>query len=148
MSEIEEKERAKRIAQEVMRKNDGNFAKKAIKSTKLTLFILGGLFFIWAVVYGVVLADDLISLIFYGVMGVIYILLAFWTESKPFAAILTALIIYGTLILLFALIDPMTLFRGIILKAAIIASLIRGIMQARKIPQEFKVDTLDSELMQ
>ena len=58
--------------------------------------------------------------------------LAFWTKKKPYAALLTALIIYGSLLLGDAILDPSTIYKGIILKIAIIVSLISGLRNAKE----------------
>lgn len=58
--------------------------------------------------------------------------LAFWTKKKPFAALLTALILYGSLLILDAVFDPSTIYKGLILKIAIIVSLITGLRNAKE----------------
>ena len=65
-------------------------------------------------------------------VALIFAGLAFWTKKKPFAALLTALILYGSLLILDAIFEPSSIIRGIILKIGIIVSLISGIRNARE----------------
>jgi UDP-N-acetylmuramyl pentapeptide phosphotransferase/UDP-N-acetylglucosamine-1-phosphate transferase len=65
-------------------------------------------------------------------VALIFAGLAFWTKKKPFAALLTALILYGSLLILDAIFEPSSIIKGIILKVAIIVSLISGIRNAKE----------------
>ena len=65
-----------------------------------------------------------IALIFFG--------LALWTKKKPFTALLIALIIYASLLIFDAILDPTTLFHGILIKAAVIIALITGLRNAKE----------------
>lgn len=65
-------------------------------------------------------------------IALIFAALGFWCKKKPFAAIITALVIYGSLLLLDAFLDPTTIIKGIIVKAIIIIYLIKGITAARE----------------
>jgi len=62
----------------------------------------------------------------------VFIGLAFWTRSKPYSAILTALIVYCGLQLLNFLASPESIFQGWILKLAVILLLILGLGNARE----------------
>ena len=62
----------------------------------------------------------------------VFVGLAFWTKKKPFAALLTALILYGSLLLLDAVFDPSTIYKGLLLKIAIIVSLVTGLRNAKE----------------
>ena len=57
----------------------------------------------------------------------IYVGLIFWCSRNPFGACLTGLVIYVTLILINAAVDPATIVQGIIMKAIIIIALANGI---------------------
>jgi hypothetical protein len=52
--------------------------------------------------------------------------LAFLSKKKPFAALLTALILYVTVIILGAFVQPTSLFSGIVIKVLVIAYLVKG----------------------
>ena len=102
-----------------------------IQSSKIIMFVLAGLFFIIGLAMGFG-SDDFQSMIVNIFLSLIYLVLAAWCTRNPFGATLTALIIYGTLVVVNAFIDPTTLFKGIILKGIVIAALAKGIRSAQE----------------
>ena len=56
-------------------------------------------------------------------LGVIYVGLWWWAQTNAFAAALIALLLFVTVMLVSALIDPVSLVKGIIIKVVIIAAL-------------------------
>ncbi len=58
--------------------------------------------------------------------------LAFWTKKKPFAALLTGLIIYAALLVGSGILEPASIFQGFILKGIIIVLLIIGLRNAKE----------------
>lgn len=145
-----EDQKAKAIAQEILMRSRTETAEKHVRTSRNTLFVLAGLFFLYAVLYGMgVMADDIVSLIFYSAIGVIYILLALWTKSSPQTAVILGLLLYLLNIGLSALIDVNTLYQGWLIKGIIIIYLVRGIFEARKIAKKRPVetDTLDGSMM-
>ncbi|HXB44283.1 MAG TPA: hypothetical protein VNV85_09520 [Puia sp.] len=64
-------------------------------------------------------------------ISTIFFVLGLWTKKKPYTAILSALIFYGILILNDTIYEPMSLFKGIIVKIFIIIYLVRGLRDAR-----------------
>jgi hypothetical protein len=58
---------------------------------------------------------------------VAFIGLWFWSKRNPFAATLTALIVFVTLHLVDAAVDPTALFRGILMKIIVVVLLVNGI---------------------
>lgn len=69
----------------------------------------------------------------------IFIFLGGWSRKKPFAAMVTGMCLYGIVILLTVIGDPVNLLRGIIFKIAIISLLVKGIratMDAEKLKKE------------
>ena len=107
-------------------------AKKKVKNARITLFILAGICILIGA--GFALFSDNDEMLIIGItniiIGTIYGGLGMWSQEKPVGAIVTALIIYGTIILLSALADPATLMHGIILKVLVIAALVKGLMSA------------------
>ncbi|MEO7306207.1 MAG: hypothetical protein ABIR78_02575 [Ferruginibacter sp.] len=63
------------------------------------------------------------------------IVLAFWTKKKPYYAIIGGLILIGIFILVNAIIEPSTIFAGMIFKIAIIVFLFKGLGNARDAQQ-------------
>jgi len=65
------------------------------------------------------------------------VVLGFWTKKKPYYAIICALILYGIFIILNAVVDITSIYKGIIFKIAVIVFLIKGLKDA-KAAQEMK----------
>jgi len=66
-----------------------------------------------------------------------FVVLGFWTKTKPYYAIIGALILYGLFIILSAVVDITSIYKGIIFKIAVIVFLIKGLKDA-KAAQEMK----------
>ena len=64
-----------------------------------------------------------------------FIALGFWTKKKPYYAIIGGLILMGIFILVNAIIDPSTIFGGIIFKIAVVVFLIKGLGDAKEAQQ-------------
>lgn len=64
-----------------------------------------------------------------------FIALAFWTKKKPYYAILGGLILIGLFIVINAIIEPKTIFGGLIFKIAVIVFLIKGLGDAKEAQQ-------------
>jgi type III secretory pathway component EscR len=124
-----EKERAQFFAKRAMNKNKAIDAKDKISSARNTLFVLAGIM----VLFGIIIYGSTNSVLDLGInlfFAFIYLVLAFWSEQKPFIALLIGLFLYITLIVINAIIDPVTLVRGIIWKVLIISYLGKGIYSA------------------
>ena len=103
-----------------------------------TLYWLSGLIFVSDLIFyfinsqqGYLIAAFLVPAIF--------LPLAYWSKKKPFEALLSALIIYVTIIVADAVVSPVTLVRGIIVKVIIVGFLFRGVKaayEARKVRNE------------
>lgn len=68
-----------------------------------------------------------------------FIFLGAWSKRKPFAALVSGISLYGIVIILQVVDDPMNIVRGILIKVFIIACLIDGIraaIAAEKIQKE------------
>jgi hypothetical protein len=70
-------------------------------------------------------------LIYGGFIGA-FIFLGFYTKKKPYTAIIMALILYTLFILLNAVIEPMTLLKGILFKIITYVFLIKAINDAKE----------------
>jgi hypothetical protein len=106
-------------------------AEEKMKSSKVIIYIMAGIFFLVGLYMGFGL-DDYFSLTANLVCCIIYLGLAAWTDHNPFGAILTALILYITLIVINAFIEPSTLFSGIIMKVIFISAFVKGIRSAQE----------------
>lgn len=106
-------------------------AGKAIRTARNYVYALAG----FTLLSGVVvffMQDDSAVLIVNAILSLIYGALGYWANKKAFAAILTALILYVTVNLLNAFVEPTTLLKGLILKGVIIGLLIKGVRSAKE----------------
>lgn len=118
------KEMAKNRARSVEKKK-----KDYVKQGRNALFIIGGLNCI--VVFLFLSKDDTISAALEGFIALLFFALGFIAIKKPFGAILTGIIIYGLLLLLNAVVDPLTIIKGLLIKIAIIYYLVKGLKAAK-----------------
>jgi hypothetical protein len=82
-------------------------------------------------------------------LGVIFLGLFFYAKKEPVQAFTIALIVYGAIILLLAVINPATIFSAIILKGIVVAVLVTGLTSAKKLPKpksDLAEDLLDNDL--
>jgi hypothetical protein len=107
---------------------------KKIKSAQTSIFVVAGVQMLFSLIY--LFSNDGPEMYFsFGIMAFVSLLflgLGFWCKKKPLAAIVTALVIYVSLLLLDACFDPTTLYKGIIMKAFIIIYLAKGIGAAKE----------------
>ncbi|CAL2103132.1 conserved membrane protein of unknown function [Tenacibaculum sp. 190130A14a] len=130
-----EKQRAQFFAKRAMQKNKNIDAGEKIKSARNTLFVLCGLI----ILFGLFSYSSNSSLLELGLnffVGFIYLVLAFWSEKKPFIALLIGLFLYITLVGVSAIIDPLTLIRGVIWKVVIISYLGKGLYSAYEMKKQ------------
>ena len=75
-------------------------------------------------------------------VGFLFIGLFFWAKRNPFAATLTALVIYLGNWLITAVIDPTYIMKGIIVKLIIVGCLVKGVQAAiaHKALDEFRAN--------
>jgi hypothetical protein len=64
-------------------------------------------------------------------LSLVYVVLALYSRKKPFNAILAALIIYSSFVVVDLVLDPGSLFKGLLLKAAVIYYLAKALGDAR-----------------
>ncbi len=65
----------------------------------------------------------------------IYVGLLFYSEKNPKNALLFVAILYSVLILLLAILQPLSIFKGILLKGLILYYVIRGAIHAKEFSQ-------------
>ena len=63
-----------------------------------------------------------------GVLCLVHIGLWWWAKTAPFAAAVVALVLFVTLQLVQAVIDPSTLARGVIIKVFFLVALVQAVM--------------------
>ena len=128
----DEKEKAVFHANKAMKKNQIMDDNKKVTSARKTLYWLAGIFMFFGLVQ-FFMTESLEVLLSNVILAVIFLLLAYWSQKRPFAAILSALLLYVTVIALNAIIEPYTLAKGIFVKIIILSFLIKGTYSASQI---------------
>ncbi|MFL9482039.1 hypothetical protein ACI6Q2_04625 [Chitinophagaceae bacterium LWZ2-11] len=108
---------------------------KKIRNVRIFLFIIaafqiGYIFFLPSDV------DPIANYITIGIfvaVAITFVLLAFWTKKKPYTAIITALIIYCSLLLLDIIFDPASILKGILIKIVFISLMVSSLSSAKDI---------------
>src|ERR1700739_4149156 len=90
--------------------------KKISKATN-TLFVLGGINVLVAVLLGVVAEKNVPVIISCGISAAIYFALGAWSKKNPFAAILSGFFVYITFLAIAAISNPASIVQGLVLKA-------------------------------
>jgi hypothetical protein len=106
-------------------------ASDKIKSAKYTIYILAGIFFLVAGIAGWA-NEDIPTLVVNLCLCLLYLIFAAWCTKNPFGAILTAFIVYITILVINFFVDPSTLISGIIIKIFVIAAFVKGIRSAQE----------------
>lgn len=118
--------------------------KGTLNKARIALFIIGGLYVLVGFLEGfVMLGHDIIFGIVDWVVSGIFIGLGIWSYKEPSKALIAGLIVYIAIILLLALVEPVSIFKGIIWKVLIIYYLIHGIKTAREDEKKNKMKQAD-----
>jgi peptidoglycan/LPS O-acetylase OafA/YrhL len=109
---------------------------KHIRQARTAIFVAAGVLAINLLILSFTVPDSYeylwIDISIWGAFIAGFIILGIWTKKKPYTAIISALILYVVFIVLNALVDITTLYKGIILKVIIIVLLIKGLGDARQ----------------
>lgn len=109
---------------------------KHIRQARNTLFIAAAILLLNAVILFSKYPFDIEIMWFDYLLWAMYIggfiVLALWTKKKPYYAIIGGLILIAVFIIVNAIIEPSTIFGGIIFKIAIIVFLIKGLGNAKE----------------
>ena len=134
-----DQEKAKFHANQALQRSKLKVAPRQIKSARNTLFIIGGIQLIFGLIvyFTSNLTEELIAAM---IIFLVYLLLGFWSQTKPLIALILGLLVYLTLIALSAIGDPSTLVKGIIIKIIIIAYLGKGINSALELRKQQNAD--------
>ena len=112
---------------------------KTIKNARTALFVVAAVQVIFGcIMYGSGAYED--PGIILGVaiaIGVVFLLLGFWTKSKPYTAIVTGLVLFIVLHVLEAISDPTQIYKGVIMKVLVIVYLVKSLGDAKE-AQEMK----------
>lgn len=114
---------------------------RGIRKARNVLFFVGVLMF---VVDSVMLAaqwnattslEATITIVLDVIFLAAFIGLGLWSKRKPYAALLTGLILFCAIQLLAMIGDPANIYRGVILKVVVVVALVSGIKKARRLQE-------------
>jgi hypothetical protein len=108
-----------------------NEAQKKINEAKIVIYVLAGIMVIFGLIQGFAL-DDFATMVVCLVIAILYLIFAAWSNTNPFGAILTSFIVYLTLQLVGVILDPASLFSGMLWKVLFIIAFIKGIRSAKE----------------
>ena len=108
-----------------------------IKKARNALFFAGGLMFV-VDMFMLLMQNEQMSetylailIAFDVILLASFIGLGFWTKRKPYTAILVGLILFCAVQVLAMIGDPTNIYKGVIVKVVVVASLISGLKKAR-----------------
>jgi hypothetical protein len=141
----DEKQQKNFIMDKRMLRMEFEEADDKVQKSRLAIFGVAGILLLnYAILYFNSRED--IVLIEGAFLVAVFIGLGIWAGRNAYPASLTALILYGLLIIAYALVDPITIIGGLIWKAIIISSLIYGLKassEARRLRQKLSSVTFD-----
>lgn len=112
-------------------------AEDKISSARTIIYILAGLFFLSGIFVWYT-AESFEMLLVNLIIALMYLIFASWSNSNPSGAILTAFIVYLTVQFVNFMVNPASLFSGIILKVIAIVAFVKGIQSAFEAKQSLK----------
>ncbi|QQX77798.1 MULTISPECIES: zinc ribbon domain-containing protein [Aequorivita] len=116
-------------ARQVMKKRGQAEASSLIKKGRNSLFVVAAIAFLSGLYYFFKL-DDSSVLIVNSILSISYLLLGFWSQKRPLVALILGLLVYLTTLVLNGLIEPETIYKGLLIKGFIIVYLSKGINSA------------------
>lgn len=109
---------------------------KTLRQASNTLYYLAGVFIFGGLVYFFMHKDDadVVSVVITNIiMAAIFLVLGSYSKRKPLACLISGLSLYVIVQVLNAIIEPISIARGIIIKIVIIGYMIKGIKSAMEI---------------
>ncbi|WP_153795992.1 hypothetical protein [Foetidibacter luteolus] len=107
---------------------------KPVRNARIILYVIAGLNLTQLfVLKNYTSLDNVLTIIVVLLFSGIFVALAFWTKRKSYNAIMTALIVYTTIILIGAINDPASIFQGLILKIVVYVLLIVALKNAKEV---------------
>ena len=134
-----DKEKSHFVAHQILKKNIIKTTKESIKKARTVLFLIGGFNILIPLFKYLNGQYDGIMLFLSIIIGLIFLLFGFTAKYKPFISILIPLSLLSIFYLLITIIDPTTLFNGIIWKFIFLGSMIyslNSIIKSEKIKKE------------
>ncbi len=146
--ENESQKGAKDVAQDILNKSRHEDSNRKIKQGRITLMVIGILNLLVAIYY---FTQEYMESVAYIQMaiGLVFVGLYFLGAKKPMLALVLGLVFFVVPHLLTAVLDPSSIYRGIIFKVIIIVFLVKGIISVNQLPKAVEVDEdlLDDEML-
>jgi len=136
---------SKQIAYDILNKSRDDEYSKKVKGARTVLLIIGILNVLVGIYYYFQPFLEIEGYITAGI-GALFIGLYFLGAKKPMLALVSGLVIFATIHILSAIIEPESIIKGIVLKVVFIALLVRGVSSVHALPKpkpEENVDLLD-----
>jgi diacylglycerol kinase len=109
---------------------------KHIRQARNALFFVAGILVLNVIIFYFTLPPEYeyfwFDLALWGAFIVGFIFLGFYTKTKPYTAIVSALCLYAAFIIINAYIDISSLYKGILVKIIVIVMLVKGINDAKE----------------
>lgn len=112
-----------------------------IKKAGNTLYIIAGLWAVWGLIF-YVQSHDTAELVADLVLIVLFAGLGLWSRRKPLTAIISGAALYAIVLILLAVVNPISIISGILWKIMIIGAFIRGIkaaIEVEKVKKELNI---------
>ncbi|WP_121811839.1 zinc ribbon domain-containing protein [Mucilaginibacter kameinonensis] len=109
---------------------------KTLRQASNTLYYLAGVFIFAGLIYFFIHKDevDVVSVVITNIiMAAIFLVLGAYSKRKPLACLISGLSLYVIVQVLNAIIEPISIAQGIIIKIVIIGYMIKGIKSAMEI---------------
>ncbi len=117
----------------ILKKRVVKDAEKKVDSVRIMLYILAGLNIVIGTYYVFLSGDEFLFIdgIAALITGIVFIGCAIWVNNQPLTGVMAAFIFWIVLQILAAIVDPASIFSGILLKIVIIGVFIKGINSAK-----------------
>ncbi len=130
-----EVEKSKFKTQKALDLHKKQSAPKIIKSATTSLYVIGAIQLLFGL-YQYFANDNIPELIASGVVFIIFMLLGYWSQSKPWIALVIGLVVYAGIVLLTWIDNPANIYKGIVIKIFIVVYLVKGIISAGDLKKE------------
>jgi hypothetical protein len=114
---------------------------KTIRQARTALFVVAAIQMIMAIYQAIVTEERMestISFVITAGVSIVFFLLGMYSKKKPYTAIVSGLVLYGSLLLLDIIMEPASIFKGIIMKGLIIYYLARSVNDAKEAQEGMK----------
>ena len=137
-----DQERAKFHAKNAIKKNKHFDAYKKVKSARTTLYIVGGVTLV-AGIGSYLFVNDIALMVTNIIVASIYGVLGYWSNKKPLAALLSGFLLYITVLVINGVVEPESLYKGIIWKVLILTYLGKGLYSAKAAQSQIEESSVE-----